>query len=116
MVAITVVDKTRPFAKRIDHIMESEKRNRNKKIERLLIREAEKTKRAVEACLATPTVETVMKFKKRFSGFKDLKTLEFFYEKDSVLGRAAAMVQQQAAAVTKQGTASFAVPEHKAAP
>jgi 20S proteasome alpha/beta subunit len=94
MVTISVVNKAHSMAKSVDRIIESERLNRNKKLERLLIREAEMGKRVVQDYLTAPTPKTFTIIKRRFAALRDMTLLEFFYDKDSPLGRAAAQVNK----------------------
>lgn len=95
MVVISVVSKAHSFAKKVDRILESEKLNRNKRIERLLRREAEMGKRAFEDFMAGPTLRNLTTIKRRFAALKDMTLLEFFY--DSALGRAATAIARKSA-------------------
>lgn len=97
MVSISVVNKANSFAKKVDRIIESEKSNKNKKLERLLVREAEMGTRAFEDFLAAPTPKTFNAIKRRFAGLKHMTLLEFFYDKDSPLGFAAAATARKSA-------------------
>ena len=64
------------WATKIENIMQSEKRGRNKRIERLLTKETMKGVKQFEEFLAEPTPKGFERLKKRFSGISHLEFIK----------------------------------------